>query len=641
MSGKLSGMLAKTLDKHFSNIIKVINEKENYDNAADNNYDSSSETTENIDDIYIDDEQNNVSLYGIGVENEKFIINSNFDEESTPFTIMTCEGIKLYINEELCREDTKYNVTEADKIRTVSETIEGKRNINISISKDSMEAYVDISYTPEYIFKLKDMNFKSDLKLKATKEKNGFLPKYTVTEIMNELGRNGVKYGLIKENILRASLEESVKKLLVARGNHPIDDKPLEVKILFDIGDKTHFKSESMEKIDYKNVYSISSVECNEVLAEIIPERLGQNGKNIKGEIIKKKGAKSKPVKAGDGCKIENNKVIATRDGRPSSKNGILSVNNVYSVKNVDMKSGNINFLGDVQIDGSVGLGMAVKAGNSLIIKNDVDNASVVAGGEININGNVINSKIYTGQVDIEKKEYLDILNVYKREVEKLIEGVKKINDSSNSKKRICDIARILIESRHKDIPKLSLNIISRCIKLHDEVDNQLIDFLRCKVMGLNISNLKTMRDLEYLLELIEEEIDYYNDDMIIQSDIYVGYLQDSLVKSTGNIFVTGKGEYITNLIALKNIEFLNKDAVARGGVISAKGDVKLGTVGSIAGVSTRIEVPKDGIVTAEVAYSNTIFMFGKRSKVLEEDSRNFKAYMDKDGEIIFEKFKL
>lgn len=83
--------------------------------------------------------------------------------------------------------------------------------------------------------------------------------------------------------------------------------------------------------------------------------------------------------------------------------------------------------------------------------------------------------------------------------------------------------------------------------------------------MGLNISNLKTMRDLEYLLELIEEEIDYYNDDMIIQSDIYVGYLQDSLVKSTGNIFVTGKGEYITNLIALKNIEFLNKDAVARG----------------------------------------------------------------------------
>ncbi len=174
MSGKLSGMLAKTLDKHFSNIIKVINEKENYDNAADNNYDSSSETTENIDDIYIDDEQNNVSLYGIGVENEKIIINSNFDEESTPFTIMTCEGIKLYINEELCLEDTKYNVTASDKIRTVSETVEGKRNINISISKDSMEAYVDISYTPEYIFKLKDMNFKSDLKLKATREKNGF-----------------------------------------------------------------------------------------------------------------------------------------------------------------------------------------------------------------------------------------------------------------------------------------------------------------------------------------------------------------------------------------------------------------------------------------------------------------------------------
>ena len=142
-------------------------------------------------------------------------------------------------------------------------------------------------------------------------------------------------------------------------------------------------------------------------------------------------------------------------------------------------------------------------------------------------------------------------------------------------------------------------------------------------------------------MRLIEEEIDYYGDDMIIQSDIYVSYLQDSLVKSTGNIFVTGKGEYVTNLIALKNIEFMNNNAVARGGLISARGNVKLGTVGSTAGVSTRIEVPKDGIITADIAYANTVFVFGKRSKTLNEDSRKLKAYVDRDGEIIIEKLKL
>ena len=159
--------------------------------------------------------------------------------------------------------------------------------------------------------------------------------------------------------------------------------------------------------------------------------------------------------------------------------------------------------------------------------------------------------------------------------------------------------------------------------------------------MGLNISNIKSIRDLDYLYELVEEEIDYYNDDMLIQSDIYVSYLQDSLVKSTGNIFVTGKGEYVTNLIALKNIEFLKSNSVARGGLISARGNIKLGTVGSTAGISTRIEVPKDGIITAEMAYSNTVFAFGKRSKTLDEDSKNLKAYTNKEGEIIIEKLKL
>ncbi|WP_293984022.1 DUF342 domain-containing protein, partial [uncultured Clostridium sp.] len=449
------------------------------------------------------------------------------------------------------------------------------------------------------------------------------------------------KYGIIKENILQASSCEGCDNLIIAKGTKAVDDKPAEVKILFDLGDKIHLDNDSMDKIDYKNVYSISSIEAGQVLAEIIPEEQGKDGKTIKGDVIKRKTFKNKPIKAGEGCMIEGNNVIATRSGRPSSKNGVLSVNNVFNIKDVDMKCGNINFVGDVEINGSVNEGMTVKAGNSIIIKKDVDNAYVTAEGEINISGNIMHSKIYTGQVNIEKKEYLDILNTYKDELIGLIESVKKLNESSDSTKKISDLTRILIENRYKDIPKLSLNIISRCIKLHDENDNELIEFLRSKVMGLNISNIKSIRDLDYLYELVEEEIDYYNDDMLIQSDIYVSYLQDSLVKSTGNIFVTGKGEYVTNLIALKNIEFLKSNSVARGGLISARGNIKLGTVGSTAGISTRIEVPKDGIITAEMAYSNTVFAFGKRSKTLDEDSKNLKAYTNKEGEIIIEKLKL
>lgn len=639
MGNKLSLMFTKTLDKHFGNKIKVIDEGNSTAQSEIKDSNSSSHATEILTDTYTDHRQNDIS--GIKVTNGEVVIDSQCLEDDTPLSIMSCDGVKLYINGELCEKNVKYNVTALDEFTTVCDRIPGSRNITITIAEDHMKAYADISYTPEYVYKLKDRNTKKDLKLNAVKEPGKFPPKYTVTEIMNEVGKSGIKYGIIKENILQASSCEGCDNLIIAKGTKAVDDKPAEVKILFDLGDKIHLDNDSMDKIDYKNVYSISSIEAGQVLAEIIPEEQGKDGKTIKGDVIKRKTFKNKPIKAGEGCMIEGNNVIATRSGRPSSKNGVLSVNNVFNIKDVDMKCGNINFVGDVEINGSVNEGMTVKAGNSIIIKKDVDNAYVTAEGEINISGNIMHSKIYTGQVNIEKKEYLDILNTYKDELIGLIESVKKLNESSDSTKKISDLTRILIENRYKDIPKLSLNIISRCIKLHDENDNELIEFLRSKVMGVNISNIKSIRDLDYLYELVEEEIDYYNDDMLIQSDIYVSYLQDSLVKSTGNIFVTGKGEYVTNLIALKNIEFLKSNSVARGGLISARGNIKLGTVGSTAGISTRIEVPKDGIITAEMAYSNTVFAFGKRSKTLDEDSKNLKAYTNKEGEIIIEKLKL
>ena len=639
MSNKLSLMFTKTLDKHFGKKIKVIDEGNSTAQSEIKDSNRSSHATEILTDTYTDHRQNDIS--GIKVTNGEVVIDSQCLEDDTPLSIMSCDGVKLYINGELCEKNVKYNVTALDEFTTVCDRIPGSRNITITIAEDHMKAYADISYTPEYVYKLKDRNTKKDLKLNAVKEPGKFPPKYTVTEIMNEVGKSGIKYGIIKENILQASSCEGCDNLIIAKGTKAVDDKPAEVKILFDLGDKIHLDNDSMDKIDYKNVYSISSIEAGQVLAEIIPEEQGKDGKTIKGDVIKRKTFKNKPIKAGEGCMIEGNNVIATRSGRPSSKNGVLSVNNVFNIKDVDMKCGNINFVGDVEINGSVNEGMTVKAGNSIIIKKDVDNAYVTAEGEINISGNIMHSKIYTGQVNIEKKEYLDILNTYKDELIGLIESVKKLNESSDSTKKISDLTRILIENRYKDIPKLSLNIISRCIKLHDENDNELIEFLRSKVMGVNISNIKSIRDLDYLYELVEEEIDYYNDDMLIQSDIYVSYLQDSLVKSTGNIFVTGKGEYVTNLIALKNIEFLKSNSVARGGLISARGNIKLGTVGSTAGISTRIEVPKDGIITAEMAYSNTVFAFGKRSKTLDEDSKNLKAYTNKEGEIIIEKLKL
>ena len=85
----------------------------------------------------------------------------------------------------------------------------------------------------------------------------------------------------------------------------------------------------------------------------------------------------------------------------------------------------------------------------------------------------------------------------------------------------------------------------------------------------------------------------------------------------------------------------MRPDAVVRGGTISARGNIKLGTVGSPTGVTTKLEVLADGIITANIAYSNTIFCFGNRCRMLDTPGKNVKAYMKEDGEIVIDKFVL
>jgi len=240
----------------------------------------------------------------------------------------------------------------------------------------------------------------------------------------------------------------------------------------------------------------------------------------------------------------------------------------------------------------------------------------------------------------MEKKLYVEKLNEYRDNIVKLINAVDKLNESSNSSRKISELVKILIENRYKDIPKLSLGIITHNICLDSE-SSDLADFIRNKMMGLNILKINSLNDLDTLKELLENEIDFLEDDLIVSADINLAYCQDSIVKATGSIIISDKGEYVSTLTAFKDIIFVRPDAVARGGTLSSRGNIKLGTVGSPAGVTTKLEVLQNGIITANIAYNNTIFCFGSRCKTLDISGKNVKAYMKDDGEIIIDKFVL
>ena len=80
---------------------------------------------------------------------------------------------------------------------------------------------------------------------------------------------------------------------------------------------------------------------------------------------------------------------------------------------------------------------------------------------------------------------------------------------------------------------------------------------------------------------------------------------------------------------------------MARGGILKAGKDIKARIVGSIAGVTTTLIVPEDGVISADIAYQNSKFIIGSKQYLLQKSSKEVKAYMNNKGEIVVDKFIL
>ena len=567
---------------------------------------------------------------GISVKDGVIKVVSN-EEVDDRISIASCRGINLFINGELCISGRRYSVSSMDNIRYEPEIIEEDRECTIKVDNNKMRAYITVKYIPQYTYKIIDQGIQENLVLMAKKVKSKEATKYTVSDLIYLLKLENVSYGINKNNLLEATKGDVIKPLLIAEGKPVIQDIPSKVKILFKEDMKR--KVDDNTKIDYREMFVIQNVSKGEVIAKIIPRIEGQDGINVYGEPINRNTVRDTPVRVDKNCHIEGSNIIADVSGKPSYKNNIISVFNSYELNDIDLSTGNVNFKGDVIVGRDIKEGMTVKAGNSLVVGGNVYSAIVISNGDANIYGNVIDSQVLSGAVDVNKKVYVEQLCAFKEKIEMLIELSEKIIHETNSKKSFPEIVELIIDNRIKELPKMALNLISFNITREIKV-NSLIEFLRNKFLGINIVNLINTNDFRYLLGIIDEEIEYWNGGDVMPININLKYIQNSKVKATGNVIFNGAGEYNSRIHALGDVIFTSTMATARGGSIRAGNNIILGRVGSLGNVMTRLEVSEKGKITANVVFPNTIIKIGTKEKKIEELCRNFEAHLDEDGQI-------
>lgn len=219
----------------------------------------------------------------------------------------------------------------------------------------------------------------------------------------------GIVFGFSKEQIIKlvtyaAKSEPGSKvKLMIARGRLMVPGVNSRFEPLLASMESRRNRPivKTDEKADLRDFGVIPSIKAGEALIRRHPPTPGVPGMLVSGEMTPATPGLPIEWQLGEGVELsatDPNLLLAARDGLPRVIEAGATVDEVFTVKDVDLATGHILFKGSVVVTGNVTEGMKVVAGGNVFIKGMVEGLLIEAGGDITINGSVIGHQL--AQVD-------------------------------------------------------------------------------------------------------------------------------------------------------------------------------------------------------------------------------------------------
>jgi uncharacterized protein (DUF342 family) len=171
----------------------------------------------------------------------------------------------------------------------------------------------------------------------------------------------------------------------VAAAIEPVDGHDAYISYNFET-DPKKLKAQVDEegKVDYKKLNNIQNVIADQPLAQKIPAERGKGGKTLFGRYLEAKNGKDIQIQLGANVKLDRDGVTikAEIDGEVMLVNGKVTVEPVKYLDAVNVKTGDVKFVGTVVIKGNVQEGYKVEATN-IEVNGIVDKSRLEATGNI------------------------------------------------------------------------------------------------------------------------------------------------------------------------------------------------------------------------------------------------------------------
>ncbi|MYL33169.1 DUF342 domain-containing protein [Pontibacillus yanchengensis] len=209
---------------------------------------------------------------------------------------------------------------------------------------------------------------------------------FTEDDLIEELVERSVTYGIQQDRVKLVStgMKSEGFPVVIAEGTSPQHGQ--DGTINYEINVNVQKQVQTAGPVNFREVMEIPSVHKGDKLLTVIDPTVGKPGKNVINSTVYPK--KGKPVKIKAGKNVEWNQqeqaMYSTIDGQVSVGEKVIHVYPYYEVSgDIDMRTGNLDFVGTIVIRGNVPNGYKLKADGDIKVYGLVESAVLLAGGSI------------------------------------------------------------------------------------------------------------------------------------------------------------------------------------------------------------------------------------------------------------------
>lgn len=572
-------------------------------------------------------------------------------ETSTHFpTITTADGVLLYKNGELIKKTTV--LMEKDQVTV--EFQNERKDLDWSISLDPTKTKATLHIEPGYrkTYRLVDQEPSSHIQLEIRLHEEIFNhPQlHHIEQRMKELG---ITTGIQKFEILKALKATEPGEYTIAKGTESFNGENGWIEFIVDNDNKeTEPKILENGAIDYREFLTNSQVDKGQLLGTIHPSKPARTGTTVTGEEISPTPIMDTVIRVQRGVALidQGTKIVSLLSGRPhiQYKDLVAEVSvipkYVHSA-DVDHSSGNLSYLGDIEVEGNVTNGMSVEAINNIYINGVVNQATLTSGNRMIVSQDVLNSHLKSGKINPVLVEIAGSLEKLSADLKNFISAIRQVYQSPVFKTAdiaqvgLSSLIRILLEKKFIDLSPLIKEFSTLILKNEKleilgsefkEIHSDLIDGF----VKLIPSQYKNPEDIGILIERMDEALSLISASQHSRTDLVIPFSKNSKIDCSGDISIVGKGCTDSNV---HSGGFVRINGVLTGGEVYAAMGIEAEETGggSQKGVMTRLIVPEGETIRISKAMKDTIIQIGHHSHKFTHTELNVFAHVTKEKQLL------